>query len=82
MESITGLMGVFIEEISSKECVTAMEYGRIKKRFIKVATEWIKNKALVFINGKISKSTKVNSDRTIVMDTGSSSIWAKRINRS
>jgi len=53
-------MVVIIKEISSKELDMDMVYGKIKNKFIRVVTEWIRNKDLVFTNGSTSKFIKDN----------------------
>ena len=47
-----------------------MEYGLIKEifRYIQEVIEWIKNKGLVYINGKGNKHTKGILNKIIEMD--------------
>jgi len=42
-----------------------MEYGRMRRRYIREDIGWIKKKGLVFINGKISKYIRGNFGRII-----------------
>ncbi len=60
MESISGLMAVCIEEISSKESDTAMVFGKVKMKVLKEIIDSIRNRVWVFTTGRESKCIRDN----------------------
>jgi uncharacterized protein (DUF3820 family) len=68
MENIIGLMVVFIKVILVMELDMGMGYGKVKVRLILDLIEWIINKDLAFIHGKIRKYIKVSLEMTTNKD--------------
>lgn len=70
MENTIGLILQFTKETSNKASDMGMEFGKTRLKYTKVTIDWIKNKGLEYIFGKVSRFIK-GSSKTIfdrVMD--------------
>ena len=68
MDNIIGLMVVFIKVTLVMELGMDMEYGKVKIKLILDLIEWIINKDLAYIHGKIRKFIKVSLKMIINKD--------------